>query len=233
MIFRFVAGLTLAAVLSLNAQANSLEGFWIDNNGRTIAEVLEDRILITWLTIKPDNQYVVDYQRIDDTRFSYTSNGSDVERFFTVDWGSGTFSMPRLIGEPEQLHFQRPLSLTKADLLGKWHPTTGGSNGTIHSITEFTEELITGTYLKFDNENKTYIKTKSAGYRYRLLNGFIIERTLAENGRKFKTYLRLDEDDSYILMGEDGWSTAISRKVDPVEFTIPDGYREVQFVEGD
>lgn len=225
MVHRTLIILLSALIIACSDSSRSLDGYWVDQKGKAIAEFTGEKIVITLLG-DSENQYVVDYEKIDESRFHLKGGGLGVSPVLVVDWQRKSFSIPSLFGKKKELSFVQAPDVSASDINGTWYTHEKEDNYESSIIVTQKDSSYDYDSLDIDHSSKTFTKRLDLNVQSNFTNGFIFNDPDPETGEEYTYYLTSYSTNTMSFTDSSGYQWSQHRKLGATHIDIPEGYKE-------
>lgn len=216
--------------LSQNTLA-AIQGFWFDPNAHVILEFTDKKAIISTYNPYKEQQYVVDYEVIDDSRIHFKPNKIKISSIASIE-KDGTLTLKELKGVKGRMKFIKPVNIPSEKTLGTWLTKSTGGDVEYSLIVKQKEGRYDSEFIQVDHSQKTYNKDFIFDIESHFKYGFMFFEPAIDNANKDPNVEVLDnyyfitqyDNDSMTLQDLDGYSWVQKRAVDPKHISIPKSY---------
>lgn len=224
----------LSGILLFSFAQNSLatiKGFWFDPSALVIMELTDNKAILSTYNSYKEQQYVIDYEIIDDTRIHFKSNKIKISTIAAIE-EDGTLTLNKLKGVKGRMKFIRPIIVPKEKILGTWLTNSIGGDLEYSLIIRQKEGRYDSEFIQIDHSEKTYTKDFILDIESHFKYGFMFYEPALDNPIKDPNVEVLDnyyfitqyDNDSMTLQDLDGYSWIQKRTINPKHVNIPKNY---------
>jgi len=205
----------------------SVEGFWIDPQGRAIAEFTEKEMTITLLKKKGDQFYFA-YEQVEATKVQLEGNSvlGFVLPELEINWDEQSLRMANFFDARHPITFKKAPKIKNSDLVGSWH--FHEKTGSFETSIIYKQEKLSYDFerLEINHVNKSYSIECGSDVEVNIKSGFIFTEPDKETGENYMYYLKFYTDNVMYFVDSKGYQWSQEKKKKPVHVSIPTGYKE-------
>lgn len=213
-------------------EKHSLKGYWVNKRGKAIAEITNNKAIITLLNDDED-VYTLNYVKISDHIFELTGERVSHSPKMIVNWEKNYFYIKNLTKKGQKITFKPAPNLTDDEVNGTWY--TYEKDGYFESSVIVHQRDTSYDYdsLEIDHDEEVYGTYIDLDMKSIFTNGFMYKDPATDDQEEYIYYITSHSKDKKTLTFTDstGYQWKQVRMPNAKHIAIPEGYKKEEFEE--
>ena len=216
-------------VMSCSDNTRSIQGYWINPQGKAIAEFKDKSVTLTLLD-KRGIQLSSEYEKLNESTYMLTGGLLGISSELIVDWENNSFEIRDFFGERKAIVFTRPPDIKPSHIAGTWYFYKKDNLRETSVIIQRRDSSYDYNSLEIYHANKFYIQETFSKVKSDLKAGFIFNDQKSKTGQNHSYYLLSYDKDRMTFVDLKGRQWTQQRKNNAKQITIPKGYRKEEVI---